>query len=149
MCFLHFIPQQFSNTDHLKKLNNDIFNVVKHNKLVQVKAKIKINNNNNNKQLLPYQPLLFSLLKLKTALCLLYCYLEHSLVSPPVQQAAGVRASTWRLTCQRTSPWLKRHHVVFVGDWRGKMAAPEEQELSQAQTEKLLQFQVASASFSV
>lgn len=30
--------------------------------------------------------------------------------------------------------------------WRGKMAAPEEQELSQAQTEKLLQFQVVSLS---
>lgn len=31
---------------------------------------------------------------------------------------------------------------ALLDDWRGKMAAPEEPELSQAQTEKLLQFQV-------
>lgn len=53
------------------------------------------------------------------------------------------------MTCQSKTPCLIRHHVVFEGDWRGKMAAPEEQELSQAQTEKLLQFQVASGSFLV
>ncbi|MED6266625.1 FAS-associated factor 2 [Characodon lateralis] len=38
------------------------------------------------------------------------------------------------------------YHIIMVegkklDDWRGKMAAPEEPELSQAQTEKLLQFQ--------
>lgn len=33
---------------------------------------------------------------------------------------------------------------ALLDDWRGKMAAPEEPELSQAQTEKLLQFQVDS-----
>ena len=47
-----------------------------------------------------------------------------------------------------SGPWDVDSPVkVYVGsaslsDWRGKMAAPEEQELSQAQTEKLLQFQV-------
>lgn len=35
---------------------------------------------------------------------------------------------------------------ALLDDWRGKMAAPEEPELSQAQTEKLLQFQVDSLS---
>lgn len=80
-------------------------------------------------------------------------WFKSHLVSPLLQYSRrqarrGTGASTWRMTCQRTSPWLKRHHVVLEGDWRSKMAAPEEQELSQAQTEKLLQFQVASGSIS-
>lgn len=37
-----------------------------------------------------------------------------------------------------------RRSYALLDDWRGKMAAPEEPELSQAQTEKLLQFQVDS-----
>lgn len=38
-------------------------------------------------------------------------------------------------------------YYAVVDDWRGKMAAPEDPELSQAQTEKLLQFQVRQAKF--
>lgn len=41
----------------------------------------------------------------------------------------------------------KDGYYAVVDDWRGKMAAPEEPELSQAQTEKLLQFQVDTPSF--
>lgn len=53
----------------------------------------------------------------------------------------------WSAHVARTQPASGKDGwrcYASLDDWRGKMAAPEEPELSQAQTEKLLQFQVDS-----
>lgn len=63
---------------------------------------------------------------------------------------AQLRAGRWQQLEQRMlaapAPGEDGDYAV-VDDWWGKMAAPEEPELSQAQTEKLLQFQVDNPSF--